>query len=160
MKVYLGSGGISPRIFDLGTMWRWLVSFTTRPLFLWGKSLWYPLDRRLGGPQSRSGRGDEEKNSQPVSQRYTNELSPEKTVAQVLRQRPAGLTNSVVQSPSWEANSRSASQEVSRLLWNTKFITVSTKAHYWSLFWARWIRSALSHSISLRSILYHPPIYI
>jgi hypothetical protein len=30
-----------------------------------GKSLWYPLERRLGGPQSRSGRGGEEKNSQP-----------------------------------------------------------------------------------------------
>jgi hypothetical protein len=30
-----------------------------------GKSLWYPLDRRLGGTQSRSGRGSEEKNSQP-----------------------------------------------------------------------------------------------
>jgi hypothetical protein len=26
-----------------------------------GKSPRYPLDRRLGGPQSRSGRGDEEK---------------------------------------------------------------------------------------------------
>jgi hypothetical protein len=30
-----------------------------------GKSPWYPLDRGLGGPQSRSGRGGEEKNSQP-----------------------------------------------------------------------------------------------
>jgi hypothetical protein len=29
-----------------------------------GKSPWYPLDRRLGGPQNRSGR-DGEKNSQP-----------------------------------------------------------------------------------------------
>jgi hypothetical protein len=28
------------------------------------KSPWYPLDRRLSGPQSRSGRGGEEKNSQ------------------------------------------------------------------------------------------------
>jgi hypothetical protein len=26
---------------------------------------WYPLDRRLGGPQSRSGHSGEEKNSQP-----------------------------------------------------------------------------------------------
>jgi hypothetical protein len=26
---------------------------------------WYPLDRKLGGPQNRSGRGGEEKNSQP-----------------------------------------------------------------------------------------------
>jgi hypothetical protein len=31
-----------------------------------GKSPWYPLDRRLGGPQSRSGRGGEEKNFQPL----------------------------------------------------------------------------------------------
>jgi hypothetical protein len=29
-----------------------------------GKSPWYPLDRRLGGSQNRSGRGGEEKNSQ------------------------------------------------------------------------------------------------
>jgi hypothetical protein len=36
-----------------------------RPLFPQVKSPRYPLDRRLGGPQSRFGRGDEEKNSQP-----------------------------------------------------------------------------------------------
>jgi hypothetical protein len=29
------------------------------------KNPWYRLDRRLGGPQSRSGRGGEEINSQP-----------------------------------------------------------------------------------------------
>jgi hypothetical protein len=62
------------------------VSFTPRHLYPRGKSSWYPLDRRLGGPQSRSGRGGEEKNSQPlpglespiiqpVAQRYTTELS-------------------------------------------------------------------------------------
>jgi hypothetical protein len=42
-----------------------VVSFTPRPLYPQGKSPWYSLDRRLGGPQSRSGRGGEEKNSQP-----------------------------------------------------------------------------------------------
>jgi hypothetical protein len=63
-----------------------VVSFTARPLYPQGKSLWYPLDRSLGGPQSRSGRGGEEKHSlplpviepsiiQPVAQRYTTELS-------------------------------------------------------------------------------------
>jgi len=47
-----------------------------------GRNPWYPLDRRLGGPQNRSGHGGEEKNSQPlpgpkppiiqpVTQRYT-----------------------------------------------------------------------------------------
>jgi hypothetical protein len=51
-----------------------------------GKSPWYPLDRRLGGPQTRYGRGGKEKNSQPLQrlelpiiqaavQRYTTELS-------------------------------------------------------------------------------------
>jgi hypothetical protein len=33
--------------------------------FRQGKSPWYTFDRRLGEPQSRSGRGGEEKNSQP-----------------------------------------------------------------------------------------------
>jgi hypothetical protein len=37
----------------------------TRPLYSQGKSPWYPLDRRLGGSQSWSGRGGEEKNSEP-----------------------------------------------------------------------------------------------
>jgi hypothetical protein len=39
-------------ILDLVTRWRWVVSFTPR----------YSLDRRLGGPQSRSGRCGEVKN--------------------------------------------------------------------------------------------------
>jgi hypothetical protein len=49
------------------------------------KSSWYPLDRGLSGPQSRSERGGEEKNSQPppgnelpiiqpVAQRYPGSL--------------------------------------------------------------------------------------
>jgi hypothetical protein len=58
----------------------------TRPLYPQGNSSWYPVDRRLGGPQSRSGRGGEEKNSQSLpgfeppfiqlaAQSYTTELS-------------------------------------------------------------------------------------
>jgi hypothetical protein len=63
-----------------------VASFTLRPLYLQGKNPWYPLNRRLGGPQSLSGRGGEKKNSQPlqgydppiiqnVAQPYTTELS-------------------------------------------------------------------------------------
>jgi hypothetical protein len=33
MKVYWGSGGIAPRILDLGTKRRWVVSFTPRLLY-------------------------------------------------------------------------------------------------------------------------------
>jgi hypothetical protein len=64
-KAYWGSGDTAPCIFYLGSRWRWVVSFTPRPLYSQGKSPWYPLDRRLGGPYSRSGRGGGEKNSQP-----------------------------------------------------------------------------------------------
>jgi hypothetical protein len=39
-----------------------------------GKSLWYPLDRRLGGPKSQSERGIEQKNSQ-LMLRYITHLT-------------------------------------------------------------------------------------
>jgi hypothetical protein len=69
---------------DLGTSWRWVVSFMPQLLYARGKSPRYPLDRRLGKPHSWSGwRGEE--NSlpyqdlncdltvvQPVASRYTN----------------------------------------------------------------------------------------
>jgi hypothetical protein len=66
MKTYRGSRAIAPCILDLGARWRWAISFTPQPLYPQGKRLWYLLGRRLGGPQSRSGRGGEEKNSQPL----------------------------------------------------------------------------------------------
>jgi hypothetical protein len=59
--MYWGSGGIAPRIRDLGTRWRWVVSFTPWPLYFRGKGHWYPWNRRVDGAQSRSGRGGEEK---------------------------------------------------------------------------------------------------
>jgi hypothetical protein len=43
-----------------------VVSFTPRPLYFQRKNRSYPLDRRLGMPQSQSGNGGEEKNSQPL----------------------------------------------------------------------------------------------
>jgi len=49
MKTYWGIGGISPRILNLGIRWRWVVSFTPRPIYSRVNSLLYPLDRRLGG---------------------------------------------------------------------------------------------------------------
>jgi hypothetical protein len=49
-----------------------VVTFRPRPLYPKGKGYWHPLDRRLGGLQSQSGRGGEEKNSQspPEIDRY------------------------------------------------------------------------------------------
>jgi hypothetical protein len=82
----LGSGGTDPRFLDLDSRWKWVVSFTPRPLYPEGKSLCHPLDNREGGPQSRSERGGEEESFQPlpgleppiiqpVAQRYTTKTS-------------------------------------------------------------------------------------
>jgi hypothetical protein len=78
------SGCIDPHFLDLGTSWRLVVNFTPRPLYPRGKSPRYPLDRRLRGPQSRSGRFGEEKILdptgirivQPVASRYTDYAIP------------------------------------------------------------------------------------
>jgi hypothetical protein len=34
-------------LLDNETSWKWVLSFTPRPLFLWGKSPRYPFDRKL-----------------------------------------------------------------------------------------------------------------
>jgi len=62
----LGSGGIAPRILDLGTRWRWVVGFTHLPPYSRERA---PGTHWIGGSrgtQSRSGRRGEEKNSQPL----------------------------------------------------------------------------------------------
>jgi len=54
MKAYRGIGGITALIVSLSTRWQWVVSFTPHPLYPWGKSPWYPLNRSLDEPQSQS----------------------------------------------------------------------------------------------------------
>jgi hypothetical protein len=58
----MGNWRYSSTIFYLGTRWRWVVSFTSLPLYPRGCSLCYQLNRRLGAPQSRSGSNGEETN--------------------------------------------------------------------------------------------------
>ena len=56
----------APLLFDVGTRWKWIVSFTPRPLYPRWKSPRHRLSRRLGGPQSRCERFGEEKNVLPL----------------------------------------------------------------------------------------------
>jgi hypothetical protein len=49
-------------ILDLGTRWKWVVSFTPLPLYRQENTLRYPLDGWLGGPRSRCERCWEKKN--------------------------------------------------------------------------------------------------
>jgi hypothetical protein len=65
----MGSGCIDPHFLDLCTSWRWVVSFTTRQLYPRGKRSRYPLDRRLGEPQSRSRQHGKEKILDPSGTR-------------------------------------------------------------------------------------------
>jgi hypothetical protein len=80
-----GTEGIDLHILNPSFGWRWVVSFMPRLLYLWGKSLWCPLDMRLGGPQSWSGSSRRKKNLvpqpglnpssslvQPISHHYTD----------------------------------------------------------------------------------------
>ena len=74
-----GSRGIALPFHDHGTRRGWGVSVTPRPLFTPGKTR-YPLYRRLGGPQGRSGQvrkispppGFDPRTVQPVASRYTD----------------------------------------------------------------------------------------
>jgi hypothetical protein len=77
MKTYWESGNITPP-FSTSNVDGHLHA---PGLYSWRKSLWYSLDRRLGGAQSRSGRRGKQKNllplpvveprpSSPVSHRY------------------------------------------------------------------------------------------
>jgi hypothetical protein len=57
------------RIYTNQVRWRWVVSFMPLLLYPWGKSPWYPFDRRLGRPQSWSGWRGEEKILDPTRTR-------------------------------------------------------------------------------------------
>jgi hypothetical protein len=49
-----------------------------------GKELLYPLDRRLGGPQSRPGRGGEKKNSPHCPCQESNPGRPARSLATIV----------------------------------------------------------------------------
>jgi len=47
MNTYRENGGTAPRILNLCSWWRWMVSFLPRPLYSWENNPPYPLNRRL-----------------------------------------------------------------------------------------------------------------
>jgi hypothetical protein len=60
MKTYGGSGRIDPSFLNLGVNWRWVASFTSWQRYPRWNCPRYPMDRKLGGLQSRSGRCPED----------------------------------------------------------------------------------------------------
>jgi hypothetical protein len=63
------------RFIGLGTSWSSVASFTPLPLYPWRQSRLYPLDKRLSGPQSRSGLCGEVKTFDPTGTRIPTPLS-------------------------------------------------------------------------------------
>jgi hypothetical protein len=61
------NGSVPQCIPNLGTKWRWVVSFTPRPLHPRGKGPYCSLVRRLGSPPSRCGSFGEEADSLHLS---------------------------------------------------------------------------------------------
>jgi hypothetical protein len=61
-------------------------------------------------------------------------------------------TNSMQQSASWENDSLSGGQQITRLLWKNGFTAVFTKAHQWTLRWATFIQSTTSRPVSISYI--------
>jgi hypothetical protein len=78
---HIGEWMCSSTILDLDTRWRWVVSFTPRLLYPRGKSPRYPLDRRLGGPQNRSGNYRQKKNFVTLQEIEPRSSSPWSVVA-------------------------------------------------------------------------------
>jgi hypothetical protein len=73
-----------------------VVSFTHRPLYARGRSPRYTLDRRLGGPHSRSGRRGEEKIIHPTGIRtLTLNLSDKFPKLRILAMCKSAFTNNI-----------------------------------------------------------------
>jgi hypothetical protein len=69
IKHYMGEWRYSSTIPDLDIRWRWIVSFTPRPLYPQRKNPGYPLDMRLGGPHGQFGCCGNEEKFAPVGNR-------------------------------------------------------------------------------------------
>jgi len=77
LRVYIKSAEqVDFRYLNLGTRWSSVASLTHRPLYPWGKRPSYPLSKRLGGLQFRSGCWREEKKSLPAREVKTSSCSP------------------------------------------------------------------------------------
>jgi len=76
--------GSAPRILNFGTMWRWEVKFTP-PAALppKGNRFLYSLDKRLRGPQNRSGCGGKEEKI-PCPCRESNTGGPARSLVTIL----------------------------------------------------------------------------
>jgi hypothetical protein len=133
MKAYWGSGDITPHILDICTRLRWVVSFTPRPLYSQGKGPWCPLDKRLGGPQSRSGRGGKKKNSQP-----RRESNPRTPIVQPVAQR---CTDWAIMAYEFEMSASKNTNLDSCMSTPVEILSCDSTTRIFFFFFVRWAQS-------------------
>jgi hypothetical protein len=94
---HMGEWRYSSTILDLSSRWRWMVNFTSLPIYPRGKSLWYPLNRWLGGPQNRLTLRRREKSCtaenrtrafQPLARRYNDWAIPTPVFGKIHTRNP------------------------------------------------------------------------
>jgi len=88
MKTYCWTGGIAPNILSFNILdgHEWSAScLATLPL---GKSPWYLVDRRLGGPKSQSVHSVKEKKSLPCPCQKPNPNCPVYRLVIILTKLP------------------------------------------------------------------------
>jgi hypothetical protein len=76
MKAYTGGAGWGRFILKVGTRERRVFSVMTWPPTFWEKSLWSPVNRKLGWPRIRSGRCTEEIHLLPLPAYETHVVQP------------------------------------------------------------------------------------
>jgi len=83
----LGSGVIDHGVLNIAKRWTYLASHTGR-FTPEERAPWYPLVRRPGESQSRSGRSSEEKLSLPCCCRESNTGCPARGLVPILTELP------------------------------------------------------------------------
>jgi hypothetical protein len=99
-----GSGDTAPYILNIAIRRRWMGDFTSCPPHLWGNSIGCPSDRRRVGARAVPDIVEKWKTS-------CREYIPDSS---------AKLINFMELSPSWEAATCEATQQLPSILWNSK----------------------------------------
>jgi hypothetical protein len=87
MKTYYRNKSTVLRI-NLDTRWRWVITFMPRPPYSRSKDPQYHMDRRMGEPDSRSGRSGKGRRSHHYPWRDKNHGRPARSLACILTKLP------------------------------------------------------------------------